>query len=243
MTIISKLLDNNRRWSAKKTGRNPEFFNRPANGPAPKYLVIGCSDMGVPANELLGLKAGEVLTHSNVANLVVHSDMSLLSVLQYAVQTAGIEDVIVCGNYDCAGVAAAVSHQQYGLLDSWLTHIRDVVRLHEKELLRITDDSVRLRRLVELNVVEQVRNLAKTNIIQNAAQDGRALRLHGLVYDQTTGLLKNLNVDSAVLGGWASIYETHLVVPTLTFSRGPRPLAPAKRVAALGGAGLRRYTA
>lgn len=222
MTAINQLLKNNRQWSARKNSQH----QKSATSPAPKYLFIGCSDLGVPANELLGLKAGEVLTHSNVANLVVHSDMSLLSVLQYAVQMTAIEDIILCGNYDCAGVAAAVSHQQLGLLDSWLTHVRDVVRLHEKELLRISDDAARLRRLVELNVVEQVRNLAKTNIIQNATQDGRTLRLHGLVYDKATSLLHNLNVDNLTLGGWADIYETHPVAaaPKLTVSRGTRPL-------------------
>ncbi|MGY3087626.1 carbonic anhydrase [Hymenobacter sp. UYAg731] len=230
MTAINQLLEKNHRWAAKKTSQDPAHFTKRTAGSAPKYLFISCSDLGVPASELLGLKPGEVLTHSNVANLVVNSDMSLLSVLQYAVQNTDIEDVIVCGNYDCAGVAAAISYQQFGLLDSWLTHVRDVVRLHEKELLRIGDDAARLRRLVELNVVEQVRNLAKTNLIQNATQDGRTLRLHGLVYDQTTGQLRNLNVDSRLLAGWASIYETHPVaaVPKLTISRGTWPLITSR---------------
>jgi carbonic anhydrase len=188
--------------------------------------------LGVTASQLFGLTAGEVITHSNVANLVVHSDMSLLGVLQYAVQQCGIEDIRVCGNYDCGGVAAAMSPQQNGLLDSWLTQVRDVVRLHEKELLRIADDQQRLRRLVELNVVEQVRNLAKTNIVQNTLQSGRTLRLHGLVFDRATGLVKNLNVATEVLGGWASIYETLSIASVLTYSRGPQPLAPAVRGAA-----------
>lgn len=242
MSAISKLLENNRRWSAKKTSRDAHYFTRRSAIQPPKYLFIGCSDLGVPASELLGIPAREVLMHSNVANLVVHSDMSLLSTLQYAVQECGIEDIMVCGNYDCGGVAAAASNRQHGLLDSWLTHVRDVVRLHEKILLRITDDEQRLRRLVELNVTEQVHNLAKTTIIQNALQDGHALRLHGLVYDATTGLAKNLNVESASLAGWASIYETHPVAPRLTVSRGARPLAPAARVAA-GEPGYRRRSA
>jgi carbonic anhydrase len=236
------LLENNRRWAAKKTSRDSNYFTRRSAIQPPGYLFIGCSDLGVPASELLGIPAREVLVHSNVANLVVHSDMSLLSTLQYAVQECGIEDIIVCGNYDCGGVAAAASNRQHGLLDNWLTHVRDVVRLHEKELLRINSDELRLRRLVELNVVEQVRNLAKTTIIQNALQDGHTLRLHGLVYDGSTGLARNLDVDASALGGWTSIYETHPVEARLTVSRGPRPLAPAARVAP-GEAGYRRRSA
>ena len=230
MTAINQLLANNHRWAAKKNSQDPAYFTKRTADSAPKCLFIGCSDLGVPASELLGLKPGEVLTHSNVANLVVNSDMSLLSVLQHAVQSTAIEDIISCGSYNCAGVAAATSHQQFGLLDSWLTHVRDVVRLHEKELLRISDDAARLRRLVELNVVEQVRNLAKTNIIQNTVQTGRTLRLHGLVYDPTTGKLRNLHVDSLALGGWAGIYETHPVVtaPKLTVTRGTRPLISSR---------------
>lgn len=232
MTVIGKLLENNQKWAAKNTRRTPDYFVRQAAASKAKCLFIGCSDLGVTANELFGLTAGEVITHSNVANLVVHSDMGLLSVLQYAVQQCGVEDIVVCGHYDCGGVAAAMSPQQNGLLDSWLTQVRDVVRLHEKELLRIADDQQRLRRLVELNVVEQVRNLAKTNIVQNALQGMRTLRLHGLVFDRATGLVKNLDVATEALGGWASIYETLPVAPVLTYSRGPRPLAPAARAVA-----------
>ena len=223
MTALNQLLTNNQRWAAKKAGQDPAYFIKRVAGFAPKYLFIGCSDLGVAASELLGLKPGEVLTHSNVANLVVTSDMSLLSVLQHAVQNTAIEDLIVCGSYNCAGVAAAASPQQNGLLDSWLTQVRDVVRLHEKELLRLGDGAARLRRLVELNVMEQVRNLAKTNIIQNAVQAGRTLRLHGLVYEPATGQLRNLSVNA--ISGWAEIYATHAVVtPRLTVSRGTRPL-------------------
>ncbi|WP_226163231.1 carbonic anhydrase [Hymenobacter terricola] len=240
MTAINQLLENNRRWSARKTRRDPQYFTRQAACPPPKYFLIGCSDLGVPASQLLGTAPGEVMTHRNVANLVVHSDMSLLSVLQYAVQEFGVEDIIVCGHYGCGGVAAAVSHQQRGLLDSWLTHIRDVVRLHEKELLRIRDEEPRLHRLVELNVIEQVRNLAKTTIIQNALREGQTLRLHGLVYDATTGLVKNLNADAGALAGWASIYETHAAAPLLTHSRGVRGLSAATRLAGPGELGYRR---
>ncbi|MFC6223394.1 carbonic anhydrase [Hymenobacter artigasi] len=242
MTTISQLLQNNQRWVAEKASRDPAYFTKRVAGFAPKYLFIGCSDLGVAANELLGLKPGEVLTHSNVANLVAHSDMSLLSVLQHAVQNTDIEDIIVCGSYDCAGVAAAASHQQNGLLDSWLTQVRDVVRLHEKELLRIGDDTARLRRLVELNVMEQVRNLAKTSLFQNAIQAGRTLRLHGLVYEAATGQLNNLNVDA--ISGWAEIYATHpaAAAPRLTVSRGTRPLV-ADRAASGSLNGHRRRSA
>ena len=196
MAGISNILENNKQWVATKNAEDPEFFKRLANGQKPKYLFIGCSDSRVPASGITGTGPGEMFVHRNIANLVVHADMNLLSVLQYAVEVLGVQDILVVGHYGCGGVAAAAANKQYGLIDNWLVNIRDVVRLHEAEYMGIKDETQRARRLVELNVMEQVRNLAKTNIIQNAMRGDNPPRLHGLVYDIADGVLKDLQVDS-----------------------------------------------
>jgi len=209
MQGIQQILENNRSWVSKKNQEDPEFFQRLAKGQAPRYLFIGCSDSRVPASGITGTGPGEMFVHRNIANMVVHTDMNLLSVLQYAVEVLGVKDIMVVGHYGCGGVAAAAANKQYGLIDNWLVNIRDVVRLHETELLRIKDDTARMRRLVELNTIEQVRNLAKTNIIQNAMRTDNPPRLHALVYDIADGVLKNLNVNSdEVMEGMEHIYGT-----------------------------------
>ncbi len=209
MAGISEILENNKQWVSSKNAEDPEFFQRLANGQKPKYLFIGCSDSRVPASGITGTGPGEMFVHRNIANLVVHSDMNLLSVLQYAVEVLGVQDILVCGHYGCGGVAAAASNKQYGLIDNWLVNIRDVIRLHEAEYLRISEPEQRMRRLVELNVTEQVRNLAKTNIIQNAMRGDNPPRLHGLVYDIADGVLKDLNVDGdTVFVDMEHIYAT-----------------------------------
>lgn len=195
MSGIQDILANNRRWVETKNAEDPAFFQRLANGQKPRYLFIGCSDSRVPASGITGTGPGEMFVHRNIANMVVHADMNLLSVLQYAVEVLGVQDILVVGHYGCGGVAAAAANKQYGLIDNWLVNIRDVVRLHETELLRISDEKQRLRRLVELNVTEQVQNLAKTNIIQNALRGDNPPRLHGLVYDIADGVLKDLGTD------------------------------------------------
>ncbi len=196
MSGIEDILANNRQWVATKNAQDPEFFKRLANGQQPRYLFIGCSDSRVPASGITGTGPGEMFVHRNIANMVVHTDLNLLSVLQYAVEVLGVQDILVVGHYGCGGVAAAAANKQYGLIDNWLVNIRDVVRLHEIELLRIKDEQQRLRRLVELNVIEQVQNLAKTNIIQNAMRGDKPPRLHGLVYDIADGVLKDLGINS-----------------------------------------------
>ncbi|MGY3087625.1 carbonic anhydrase [Hymenobacter sp. UYAg731] len=212
MAGISEILENNKQWVASKNAEDPEFFQRLANGQKPKYLFIGCSDSRVPASGITGTGPGEMFVHRNIANLVVHSDMNLLSVLQYAVEVLGVQDILVCGHYGCGGVAAAAANKQYGLIDNWLVNIRDVIRLHETEYLREKDETSRLRRLVELNVIEQVRNLAKTNIIQNAMRGDNPPRLHGLVYDIADGVLKDLNVDGEdVMTDMEHIYATEAI--------------------------------
>jgi carbonic anhydrase len=163
----------------------------------------------VPASGITGTGPGEMFVHRNIANMVVHTDMNLLSVLQYAVEVLGVQDILIVGHYGCGGVAAAATNKQYGLIDNWLVNIRDVVRLHETELLRIKDEQQRLRRLVELNVIEQIQNLAKTNIIQNAMRGDNPPRLHGLVYDIADGVLKDLGINSLdVVDELEHIYAT-----------------------------------
>ncbi|MDO7876361.1 carbonic anhydrase [Hymenobacter sp. ASUV-10] len=214
MTSIEKILQNNKKWVADRNARDPEFFQKLATGQQPRYLFIGCSDSRVPASGITGTGPGEMFVHRNIANLVVPADMNLLSVLQYAVEVLGVQDIMVVGHYGCGGVKAAAANKQYGLIDNWLVNIRDVVRLHETELLRIRDEEKRHRRLVELNVMEQVRNLGKTNIIQNAVRNNNNVRLHGLVYDIADGVLKDLKVDTEqLIHDLGPIYGTEAVLP------------------------------
>jgi carbonic anhydrase len=190
---MEKIFAGNRNWVAQKLSEDPEYFKKLARGQTPEYLFIGCSDSRVPANEISGTRPGEMFVHRNIANMVVHTDINMLSVLQYAVEVLKVRHVIVCGHYGCGGVLAAMSDKQFGLIDNWLTNIKDVMRLHEGELLKVQDPEARARRLVELNVIEQVRNLSKTSIIQNAMKTDNPPQLHGLVYDISEGLLRDLN--------------------------------------------------
>lgn len=206
---MREIIANNRKWVDARMSEDPEYFQHLAKGQKPRYLFIGCSDSRVPASAITGTGPGEMFVHRNIANMVVNSDMNLLSVLQYAVEVLGVEDIIVCGHYGCGGVAAAAANKQYGLIDGWLTNIRDVVRLHETEFTSIEKEDDRLRRLVELNVIEQVRNLAKTSIVQNARRDQKGTpRLHGLVYDIHDGLLRDLDVKIDMLEEFEHIYGT-----------------------------------
>ena len=190
---LDALLEKNKKWVAETTAADPGFFARFADGQQPNYLFIGCSDSRVSANVICQTGPGEMFVHRNIANLVVHTDVNMLSVLQYAVEVLKVKHVIVCGHYGCGGVAAALSDRQFGLIDNWLTNIKDVMRLHEEEFLRIKNDEQRARRLVELNVIEQVRNLSKTSILQAAMKSENPPQLHGLVYDIAEGILKDLN--------------------------------------------------
>lgn len=192
----------------QKRSEDSEYFNRLAEGQKPRYLFIGCSDSRVPANEISGTGPGEMFVHRNIANMVVHTDMNLLSVLQYAVEVLKVKVIIVCGHYGCGGVAAAAGNKQHGLIDNWLRNIKDVVRLHEREIMSIYDEEQRLRRLVELNVIEQVHNLSKTSIIQNAMLSDDPPKLYGLVYDIKEGLLKDLKVDVTSFKRYEHIYNT-----------------------------------
>jgi carbonic anhydrase len=193
-TFYKKLIENNREWVAKKTAQDPDFFNRLSKGQQPPLLWIGCADSRVPANEIIGADPGEVFVHRNIANMVVHTDMNMLSVLDYAVNVLKVKHVIVCGHYGCGGVAAAMTNKHIGLIDNWIRHIKDVYRFHSEELNAIEDEGTRLNRFIELNVFEQVLDLAKTSIIQTAWERGQEVHLHGWVYDIKDGLVKDLEV-------------------------------------------------
>ncbi len=190
-----KLLENNKTWAQIKINNDPLFFENLAKGQSPEYLWIGCSDSRVPADQITGTNPGEIFVHRNIANMVVHSDMNLLSVLSYAVEVLKVKHVIVCGHYGCGGVIAAMGNKQYGLIDNWLRHIKDVYRFHHTELDAITDVNERTRRFIELNVIEQVNDLSKTSIVQNAWKNGQTLHLHGWVYDLKDGIIKDLDVN------------------------------------------------
>jgi carbonic anhydrase len=203
----NKLIANNAEWVARRISEDPEYFTKLAKGQSPEVLWIGCSDSRVPANEVTGTKPGEVFVHRNIANVCNHSDMNMLSVLDYAVNVLKVKHVIVAGHYGCGGVAAALSNKQFGLIDNWLRHIKDVYRLHSHELDRITDHTQKVNRLVELNVSEQVYNLCKTSIVQNAWMERHDLEIHGWVIDLGSGLVKDLKVTSSSPHNLGYVYE------------------------------------
>jgi carbonic anhydrase len=192
---MEEIFKNNKEWVAEQLAKDPNYFKNLAKGQSPRYLFIGCSDSRVPANVITGTNSGDMFVHRNIANMVVHTDMNLLSVLQYAVDVLKVRDVIVCGHKECGGVAAAMTSQQFGLIDNWLRNIKDVARMYADELNAIEDEKERRDRLVELNVIEQVKNLGMTSIVQNAWHRGQELNLHGLVYHVGEGILKDLKVD------------------------------------------------
>ncbi len=191
MKTLSHLFDNNREWARQVTEANPDFFNELANQQAPSILWIGCSDSRVPANQIVDLPPGEVFVHRNIANVVVHSDLNCLSVLQYAVEVLKVKHVIVCGHYGCGGVRASMDGQDHGLIDNWLRHIADVRRFHRDELEGM-DFEAEVDRMCELNVFEQVRNVCNTSIVRNSWAGGAELSIHGWIYDVKNGILKDL---------------------------------------------------
>ncbi|GGB73624.1 carbonic anhydrase [Flavobacterium suaedae] len=193
--FYKKILENNKAWSETKLAKDPEFFNKLAQGQSPPLLWIGCSDSRVPANEIIGAQPGEVFVHRNIANMVVHSDMNMLSVLDYAVNALKVKHVIVCGHYGCGGVNAAMGNQSIGVIDNWIRHIKDVYRHHRAYLDSIIDEKKRFDAFVEINVKEQVCDLAKTSIVQSAWKNGQELCLHGWVYGLDTGIVKDLEVN------------------------------------------------
>lgn len=202
-----RLLINNKKWVEDQLKKDPNFFNELSQGQNPEYLWIGCSDSRVPANEITGTKPGEIFVHRNIANMVNHTDMNLLSVLSYAVEILKVKHIIVCGHYGCGGVIAAMGNKQLGLIDNWLRHIKDVYRIHYKELDAIKDEHQRARRFVELNVIEQVHDLSKTSIVQNAWANGQPLHLHGWVYDLGNGIINDLIISHSNTDNLHSVYH------------------------------------
>lgn len=192
--LFEQIFENNKKWVKDTLHKDPDFFKDLSAGQTPPILWIGCSDSRVPANEITGTKPGEIFVHRNIANMVIHTDMSMLSVLDYAVNVLNVTHVIVCGHYGCGGVITAMGSKQVGIIDNWLRHIKDVYRIHQKELDAIKDETKRAERFVELNIIEQVFDLSKTSIVQNAWSNGKQLFLHGLVYDIRNGYLKDLDV-------------------------------------------------
>ena len=202
-----RLIENNKTWVAEQLQLDPSFFENLSKGQAPEYLWIGCSDSRVPAESITGTEPGEMFVHRNIANMVVHSDMNMLSVLSYAVEVLKVKHIIVCGHYGCGGVMAAMKNQQFGLIDNWLRHIKDVYRYHHKELDAIEDETLRARRFVEVNVQEQVHDLGKTSIVQNAWKRNQPLHLHGWVYDIHDGLINDLGVNFTCPKDLHSVYH------------------------------------
>jgi carbonic anhydrase len=194
MRVLPHLFENNRAWAERVTRDDPEFFSRLARQQAPRYLWIGCSDSRVPANQITALGPGEMFVHRNVANVVVHSDLNCLSVMQYAVDVLQVTDIIVCGHYDCGGVLAALRNDRLGLIDNWLRHVQDVAAKHKAELDALPGQAERHQRLCELNVLEQVANVSQTTVVSEAWARGRALAVHGWIYKVTDGLLRDLGL-------------------------------------------------
>ncbi|MES2765018.1 MAG: carbonate dehydratase [Bacteroidota bacterium] len=193
----NELLENNKKWVAERLGEDPEYFEKLAHVQTPKYLWIGCADSRIPPDRVTGTQPGEIFVHRNVANLVVNTDLNMLSVLQYAVEVLKVKHIIVCGHYNCGGVNAALDNKSLGLIDTWLRNIKDVYRIHQDEIDAITDPVERSGKMVELNVMEQVYNLSKTSIVQKAWDQGEFLQLHGWVYDIHNGVIKE--VDESLL--------------------------------------------
>jgi carbonic anhydrase len=195
MTTLRKLFDKNRNWAARITARDPQFFKKLSRLQAPDYLWIGCADSRVPANEIVGLLPGEMFVHRNVANMVVHTDLNCLSVMQFAVDVLRVHHIIVVGHYGCGGVRAALQKKRLGLIDNWLRHIQDVHAKHAKSLESLKELSERIDRLCEINVIEQVGNVCKTSIVLDAWERGQNLTVHGWVYGLHDGLIRDLGVS------------------------------------------------
>lgn len=208
--FYNQLLENNKNWVASKIAVDPNYFKKLSLGQTPPVLWIGCADSRVPANEIIGAEPGEVFVHRNIANMVVHSDMNMLSVLDYAVNVLKVKHVIVCGHYGCGGVQAAMTNMHIGLIDNWIRHIKDVYRFHRDELDAISDETSRFNRFVELNVFEQVLDLGKTSIVQAAWERGQDLHIHGWVYDIANGLVQDQKVTLKDNNSLSDVYKLDL---------------------------------
>ena len=207
---LKRLFDNNRAWSERIRRSDPEFFARLSQQQRPSYLWIGCADSRVPANEIVGLLPGELFVHRNVANVVVHSDLNCLSVMQFAIEVLQIEHVIVCGHYGCSGVSVALKNERVGLADNWLRHVQDVHAKHDARVAAMPDTAQRLDRLCELNVIEQVVNVSQTTIVRDAWDRGSKVAVHGWVYGLKDGLVRDLDITVASAEETAAAYQKAL---------------------------------
>jgi Carbonic anhydrase len=210
MQDIIRLLENNKAWAEQMNAEQPGFFQSLAAQQAPEYLWIGCSDSRVPSTQLVGMLPGEMFVHRNVANVVVHSDLNCLAVLQYAVEVLKVKHIIVCGHYGCGGVEAALHNRTFGLIDNWLRHVQTIRNKHEALLAECPDDNARLRRLCELNVIEQVVNVSQTTIVQDAWKRGQKLSVHGWIYGVADGLLRDMGLVVTGSEDIASQYQAAL---------------------------------
>jgi carbonic anhydrase len=212
--VLSHLFQNNRQWASRVTAERPDFFQQLAAQQNPEYLWIGCSDSRVPANQIVGLLPGELFVHRNVANVVVHTDLNCLSVLQYAIDVLKVTQVIVCGHYGCGGVRAALDGARFGLIDNWLRHVQNVRAKHAAAMAAIEDPELRARRLCELNVVEQALHVCETTVVGDAWERGQQVTVHGWIYDLHDGLLRDLDFvvtsadDPAVVAARAALRIT-----------------------------------
>jgi carbonic anhydrase len=212
MDDLKYLIENNRVWAEGIKASNPKFFQTLSEQQSPNYLWIGCSDSRAPATQLVGLMPGELFVHRNVANIVVHTDFNCLSVMQFAVDVLRVSHIIVCGHYGCGGVKAAMENTGSGLINNWLRHVQDVMHNHAGLLSEIEDERARLDRLCELNVIEQIINVSRTTIVQNAWERGQELILHGWIYGLKDGLLRDLNISINNRDDVARVYDNAMMI-------------------------------
>lgn len=208
---LDDLLAHNKKWAAEHLKQDPEFFHRLSAQQNPDYLWIGCSDARVPANDIVGLEPGELFVHRNIANQVIHTDFNSLSVVQFAVEALEVEHIIVCGHYGCGGVKAAMGDQEFGFVDNWLRHIKDVYFQNQKEIDQLHYRDQKLNRLCELNVIAQVHNLARSKVVQRAWRNGKKLQLHGWIYSLSDGVIKDLEFD---IDGLDKVEEVYRMRPS-----------------------------
>lgn len=216
MPTLNQLLENNRHWAEKVKEQDPQFFEKLAAIQRPDYLWIGCSDSRVPANQIVDLAPGELFVHRNIANQVVHTDFNCLAVVQYAIEVLKVKHIIVCGHYGCGGVKASLGHDEYGVVDNWLRHIKDISFAHQEALVAL-DEEQKVNRLCELNVINQVKNLTRTKAVQYAWDRGQTLGIHGWIYSIHDGLVKDLEVTATSRNDVDELYQLYQT------ERGKRP--------------------
>ncbi len=207
MRILKHLFEKNRKWAERMKKSDPEFFLKLSKQQKPEYLWIGCSDSRVPANQIVDMVPGEIFVHRNIANVVVHTDLNCLSVIQFAVEVLKVKHIIVCGHYGCGGVKAAMENEDHGLIDNWLRNVQDVYRYHKNKIDSIRDEKEKINKLCELNVIEQVANVCNTTIVQGAWRNGQELDVHGWIYNIEDGILKDLNVCITNLDEMSAVYR------------------------------------